>query len=280
MALALHRVWHVFNPFDDAYISFRYADNLLRGQGLVYNPGEPVEGYTNFLWVLMTAAGMGLGFDPIEVTLALSKFAFVACVPLCTLLIRRGWAGRWSDLLGIAPLAWLVFASDFEKIASSGLETVWFGALILALGVVEFHWKSEGTRWRWWHGLLPTAIIWTRPDGGIFVASLMGCYFFWKLWASHSSLSFLRALGTTMLATLRRYGLALVLVGGHLLWKLAYYGSLIPNTAYAKRVDEFQWKSGLAYIRGFLDSYPTCSSGVFCFDLRVSAPPRPDPRPW
>ena len=41
---------------DDAFISFRYARNLLEGQGLAFNPGERVEGYTNFLWVLELAA--------------------------------------------------------------------------------------------------------------------------------------------------------------------------------------------------------------------------------
>ncbi len=34
---------------DDAFISFRYAENLVQGKGLVYNEGERVEGYTNFL---------------------------------------------------------------------------------------------------------------------------------------------------------------------------------------------------------------------------------------
>src|ERR1700738_1680717 len=50
-------------PFtiDDAFISFRYAENLARGAGLVYNPGERVEGYTNFLWVLIIAAVYRLG---------------------------------------------------------------------------------------------------------------------------------------------------------------------------------------------------------------------------
>ena len=37
---------------DDAYISFRYADNYLAGHGLVYNTGERVEGYTNFFWII------------------------------------------------------------------------------------------------------------------------------------------------------------------------------------------------------------------------------------
>ena len=37
---------------DDAFISFRYARNLLKGHGLVFNPDEYVEGYSNFLWTL------------------------------------------------------------------------------------------------------------------------------------------------------------------------------------------------------------------------------------
>lgn len=41
---------------DDAFISFRYARNLVEGHGLVYDLGEYVEGYSNFLWVLELAA--------------------------------------------------------------------------------------------------------------------------------------------------------------------------------------------------------------------------------
>src|SRR5262245_14911733 len=42
-----------FNAVDDAFISFRYARNLANGNGLVFNPGERVEGYTNFLWTVV-----------------------------------------------------------------------------------------------------------------------------------------------------------------------------------------------------------------------------------
>ena len=41
---------------DDAFISFRYVRNLIDGYGLVFNDGEYVEGYSNFLWVLELAA--------------------------------------------------------------------------------------------------------------------------------------------------------------------------------------------------------------------------------
>ncbi len=55
---------------DDAFISYRYASNLVHGYGLVYNPGEPVEGYTNFLWTLMSAAAIRVGWNPQSVAQA------------------------------------------------------------------------------------------------------------------------------------------------------------------------------------------------------------------
>ena len=49
---------------DDAFITFRYAHNLLTGHGMVFNPGERVEGYTNFLWVLCSSVALFVGIDP------------------------------------------------------------------------------------------------------------------------------------------------------------------------------------------------------------------------
>ena len=60
---------------DDAYISYRYALNFVQGHGLVYNPGEPVEGYTNFLWTVFIAAGMPLGLHPSSTALAGTIFS-------------------------------------------------------------------------------------------------------------------------------------------------------------------------------------------------------------
>ena len=53
LALTLHYAW----VLDDAYVYFRYVDNLLfLDRGLVYNPGEYVEGYSSPLWLLLLAA--------------------------------------------------------------------------------------------------------------------------------------------------------------------------------------------------------------------------------
>ena len=49
---------------DDCYISFRYAEHLAKGYGLVWNVGEYVEGYTHLSWVLLLALGIKLGVSP------------------------------------------------------------------------------------------------------------------------------------------------------------------------------------------------------------------------
>ncbi|HEX7602922.1 MAG TPA: hypothetical protein VF316_15000, partial [Polyangiaceae bacterium] len=41
---------------DDAYITFRYARNLAEHGVPLYNLDERVEGYTNFLWMILAAA--------------------------------------------------------------------------------------------------------------------------------------------------------------------------------------------------------------------------------
>jgi len=53
---------------DDAFISFRYARNWVNGHGLVFNPGERVEGYTNFLWTLLCALPIKMDWDPVFFT--------------------------------------------------------------------------------------------------------------------------------------------------------------------------------------------------------------------
>ena len=45
--LAAHLAYYAYLDVDDAYISYRYARNFARGDGLLFNPGQPpVEGST------------------------------------------------------------------------------------------------------------------------------------------------------------------------------------------------------------------------------------------
>ncbi len=69
---------------DDSYIAFQYAKNLAAGHGPVYIPGERVEGYTDFLWVLLVAGWLSTfpGADPLPPAQALGLASGALCVLL------------------------------------------------------------------------------------------------------------------------------------------------------------------------------------------------------
>ena len=49
----------------------------------------------------------------------------------------------------------------------------------------------------------------------------------------------------------------------YIIWKLLYYGSVLPNTYYAKLAYKSFYRGGFAYIRTFLDIYPALISILF-----------------
>ncbi|MDP6931537.1 MAG: hypothetical protein QGG40_01415, partial [Myxococcota bacterium] len=92
---------------DDTFISLRYARNLVEGHGLVFNPGEPVEGYTNFLWTLLLAFVIRLGLNTLPTVVLLGTASAMALVMASRRLGPVGWAGWVCPVLlvGSAPLA-------------------------------------------------------------------------------------------------------------------------------------------------------------------------------
>ena len=86
--LLAHALYYQFLT-DDAYISFRYARNLSQGHGLVLNPGfERVEGYSNFLWVLLLAAAHFLG---LSIQGSAPVLSLAATVALWAVVVRFSW---------------------------------------------------------------------------------------------------------------------------------------------------------------------------------------------
>lgn len=102
---------------DDAFISFRYTRNLLEGHGLVFNPGERVEGYTNFLWILELAAIWGLfGIRPEHAAPWLSVAYTVA-----TIAAILWWVARLPALQSRPLVAWMTLG----LLCSNAIFAVW-----------------------------------------------------------------------------------------------------------------------------------------------------------
>ena len=152
---------------DDAFISFRYARNLLEGHGLVFNPGEYVEGYTNFLWVLELAALWGLlGVPPEQAAPWLS----VACT-VGTLAALGLWCARLPMLRRRRLAAWMAFgllcssATFAVWTSGGGLETRQFTLFTTAAVLCLSLWRSE--RWGLCGGGLRTGAVLCRRNPGL-----------------------------------------------------------------------------------------------------------------
>ena len=224
LALGLHasRFW----PFlcDDALISLRYVRRLLDGHGLTWNAGERVEGYSNLLWVLATA-GLGvLGVDPITAVrvlgvagLVLSMAAIVCAHPPASI--------GDVPVVGV-PLLCLAASGTYAVWAIGGMEQPLVAALLAwAVVLCSPHLESPRVRVR---ALQAPAcclalLCLTRPDGPLFTAATVAAV----LWIGRGRRP---ALGRA--AALAALPAAAVL--GQLLFRLAYYGEWVPNTALVK----------------------------------------------
>jgi len=116
---------------DDAYITFRYARNLVAGRGFVYNPGEWVLGTTTPLYTLLLAgSALATGSrDFPALALAINALSGAASVGLLYGLGKR-FAGRKAPAAATA-LLWAV-APYSVSFAVGGMETDLTVTLLLA----------------------------------------------------------------------------------------------------------------------------------------------------
>ena len=234
---------------EDAFISFRYAANLVDGHGLTWNPGERVEGITNFLWTVMIAGVLSLGADPVaavRVMGLLSALALFALVWRAAGRFRSG--GRWTG-----PIALLLLASTpgFAAETAQGLETIWFALLLtLAVTIVMDALAMPDTRRRTLRfagvGLLLALAALTRPEGvGVLGLIVMG-----SLAASRRG----GAAGRPLLVTVVVF---LAVYAPYWWLRFDYYGYPLPNTFYAKTGGGLHHLlRGLIYLGRFMVSHP------------------------
>jgi arabinofuranosyltransferase len=222
---------------DDAFITMRYVKNFLDGNGLVYNIGDRVEGYTHFLWLLLLSAAGAIGFDPVDASQWLGIASFVGILILLLLASHREHKKTTGMWLPIA-LAIFVLNYDDQVWASGGLETSFYTLLIFGAFFVWFYSKYSETTRLLLVGLLLGLISLTRPDGVLF--TFCGALLL-LVRSRHNIRNAFRPIASILLPS--------IVVGlPYLLWKYSYYGDLLPLTYYAKSGGSNYWSQGFYYI--------------------------------
>jgi hypothetical protein len=226
---------------DDAYISYRYVANYLTGDGLVFNIGERVEGFTNFGWVILMIFVGSLGLDYIIVSQLLGFIMGAGIVVLSLFIARRLLPEEHRRYAVLAPLL-VGLNMSLAYWSPAGLETAAFGFMATAslLLFLRRHWL-----------LIATLVwaVWLRPEGALLTGILIVC----------EAVIDRRFPRFTLTAAAIAFVASLPMVG----FKLAYYGSILPNPFYAKTgfsVD--QLGSGLEYVGRFMSHYGFYGAGL------------------
>jgi len=237
-ALLGGRLWQLREyVIDDAFISFQYARNLAEGRGLVFNEGERVEGYSNLPWVLAMAPFIRAGVDPLLAARALS----VVCVCLTFLVMLRvsvGLNGGADEQAALAPMG-LALCSSYVMWILGGLETQ-----LMALCVVALLWAL----WRrlpWAAALLSVTLVFVRPEGVAYSVA-----------ASVAALVIQRLDSRRGWAWATPMGVGLATFITYSVWRLVYFGSVLPNVFHAKGGGSlYQLGTGVQYVYACLATY-------------------------
>lgn len=232
--LALHASLFAGYVIDDAWISFRYARHLAGGHGLAFDPGgAPVEGYTNFLWVLLATPAIALGIPVERVMAALGLACATAVVVISVRRARQ--TDREARLAGLPVALLLASAHGLAFHAVSGLETPLFALLLLIASLALVDRRPLP------FAIATTLAFLTRPE-----AALLGL--------GGTALFALRPRAADTSRRDARVALLtfVLLVTPYLAWKLAYFGELLPNTLRAKPPGV---ASGMRYLARELGPY-------------------------
>lgn len=233
-----------YDTVDDAYISYRYAQNAARGYGLTFNAGERrVEGYTNFLWTVLMIPAFVLGVNVTAMSIGLGVLFALGC--LYYVYHATGQIeGLWPSV-GLITALLLAVDGSFALWSVGGLEGPLFAFLLLAGVVAYLRELQERT-------LVPVSGAWfalatmTRPEGLLVFALTLAHQMAYRLSARKRLIT---------RVDWGRVGLFVLIFVPYFLFRWRYYGWFFPNTFYAKVTLEdtaAQWQRGLAYVQTFI----------------------------
>ncbi len=249
---------------DDAFISFRYARNLADGLGLRYNIGvePPVEGYSEFLWVLGMSLFEWLRADVTIWSRILSGATAAALMILTIRFTRRRVSASVWIVAGVA-----FFLATLPPVAvwtTGGLATMPFTLLVFMLFTQL---TDELDRRRAIQAAMTAlAICLIRADGPYWVLLT-------SIVAAATVPAHRRSLPSKSFWT---YG-AITLLGFALyeIWRYVYHGALVPNTAAAKVTLTLRaFQTGADYVASLLLTLPSLVIvwSLSLFFLRRSPP--------
>ncbi len=217
---------------DDAFITYRYARNIVRGLGFVYNPGEAVLGTTTPLYTLLLAGLAWITHSEAipSISLIVNTLADGASTALLYLLAHRLLSSSTTDsplpgsclLPALLGLLWAVSPRGVAT-AISGMETSIY--MLCLIGAYMAWLVGRG----WLAAALAALGTFTRPDALIWAGPLALAMIVEK-WQKHHNQPLLRRLPWA------EAGIYLAILLPWLIYGTLTFGSPLPRSMTVKLV--------------------------------------------
>lgn len=241
---------------DDAFISFRYAENFAQGHGLTWNTNEtePVEGYTNFLWTLLIAAAIAMNGDPVVWSMILGFIFGLGTLVFTYRASLKIYKSRPTALLSVFLLGTNYTYSSYM---TGGLETqlqtfLFIVSLYVSISLLSPNPNARPSRYALLSVIFSLAVM-TRLDS-VLVCGILFVAVSYALYMSKHTYKEKLNNFISLIAP------GALIVGTWFLFKLSYYGDILPNTYYLKAASNTSLSRGLFYVYSFFSEY-----GLFLF---------------
>jgi hypothetical protein len=236
-----------FSPFmtDDAYISLRYSQRLIEGHGLTWNDTRPVEGYTNFLWVLICA---GLGALGMPLPLSAHLLGITTSLLILVVVVAyvyRHYPEQVRSICSLIACCAMVLSSPFSMWALGGLEQPLLACMLVGAAYLMLGWLESGScsfKETIGIGMLLGLACLSRADAALFTAAFFAAAVIVDFLSEGFRLS-------SVISRARILPLPILFFASQLAFRRSYYHEWLPNTAFVKvAFTAHRVHSGLRYL--------------------------------
>jgi hypothetical protein len=255
-------------PFEDAAMIMRYSQHLANGHGIVWNIGEaPVDGATDFLFMVASAALIKLGFTVGQAVRGIGFVSHLLTVLIIYFTNRNIHNGN----------KYLSFLSGLYFVFGTGLSYVsaYFGTPFFALAAAST-WMFSLLLMRqqnpnFWlilafslSGLI-TGLI--RPEGVILACLMLLSIIVFKLSEASPLSIWERARVRGVFSIVIIFGIVFITLGGsYFLWRWDYFGYPLPNPFYKKGDGGWKWATFWISLGNTLRlSFPVLFAFIYAF---------------
>jgi hypothetical protein len=211
---------------DDAFISFRYADNIAAGYGISWNYDKVhVLGFSNLFMVLIQAAGIKLGLDPLNFSKILNISAGLSIIIMIGLMTKLLLRERFKFYF-VPSLIWAFIPAGWAH-SVSGMETILFSAFVLSSIYVYLKFLKSNNKIL----LLPLNIlliltILCRYEGALFTLGIIIHQIY--------LIGLPTALKLKSIKKIVVFGTPFFFLVALIIWNKIYFGQYLPNPFYVK----------------------------------------------